>query len=440
MRIARTKLATGLGTATVLALALTACSGSSDGAGSDDAAPVDTEEDITLTFAFWGNDDRADKYAQSIDLFEEANPNITVQEQFQSWPDYWTARNTEAAGSSLPDVMQMDLSYLRQYAAAGQLADLSGQIDTNLDVSGFDESLLASGTVDGTQYAIPTSVNTFAMFYNPALVESLGVDLPAEGYTWDDYFAWIEEASAAGADMDPQLYGAGDPTAVFWLFLQNLIQQGIDPFTEDGQLGFTPEDMTAWLDKGQPLRDAGATFPIDQVKQIEPLGGFTVNQSATEISWDNFLAGYVADSGTEDIAMLPIPAGDDGAKMFPKPSMLLAPSANSENPDAAAALISFLVNDPEVGTIFGTSKGVPAVQAQVDAMGVEDGSVDARVVEYEESIADLITETAPLPVEGFGAVEAEYLRLSEELQYGTITVDEFVEQWFASAEQSIPQS
>jgi len=40
-------------------------------------------------------------------------------------------------------------------------------------------------------------------------------------------------------------------------------------------------------------------------------------------------------------------------------------------------------------------------------------------------------------VEGFGALEAEFKRLGEELAYGNITVDECVEQWFSTAESQL---
>lgn len=429
----------GIATAGIAALALSACSGG----GGDTPAPtetLDTEKEITISFAWWGNDDRAAKYEEAVDLFEAEYPNITVQTSFVAWDGYWTARNTEAAGGSLPDVMQMDLSYLRQYGSTEQLLNLDGQVGTALDIDGIDDSLLGSGQLDGSQYGIPTSTNTLALFYNPEILTQLGVEPLADDYTWEDYDEFLAEISAAGATADPVLYGGADYTATFWFFLQWLVQQGIEPFTEDGKINFTAEQMTEWLALTEDLRADGATYPVERAKQLEPLGGFTVNESASEFSWDNFLAGYVADSGTESIEMLPIPTGPDGEKaMFFKPSMLLSASANSENPAAAAALIDFLVNEPEVGRIFGTSKGVPAVAAQRDAMAVEEGSIDAKVVAYEESVADHVTASAPLPVEGFGAIEAEFKRLGEELAYGTITADQFVEQWFAEAEISVPQ-
>ncbi|MBO0609307.1 ABC transporter substrate-binding protein [Myceligenerans salitolerans] len=432
------RTAAGVAVVSAAALALTACSGGT-GESAGFADELDPEEEITLSLAWWGDDDRANKYEEAVALFEEQNPNIQVDTNWIAFDDYWPARNTEAASGSLPDVLQMDLSYLRQYGATGQLADLSEAFDTNLDVSGFDEQLLAAGAIDGAQYGIPTSTNTLALFYNADVLDQVGVEPPAEGYTWDDYAAFVEEVHEAGSGEDPAIFGSGDYTTTFWFFCQWLIQQGTEPFTDEGELGFTEEQMAEFLELGADARETGVFFPIEKTKQLEPLGAFTVSEAASEMSWDNFLAGYVAET-EQDIRMLPMPSGDNGPQMFWKPSMLLSASANTEHPAAAAALIDFLVNAPEVGTIFGTSKGNPAVAAQRDAMEVEPGSVDEQVVAFEEDVAELVTEPAPIPVEGFGAIEAEYKRLGEELQYGNVTVDEFVTQWFAFAESNVGQS
>jgi multiple sugar transport system substrate-binding protein len=64
--------------------------------------------------------------------------------------------------------------------------------------------------------------------------------------------------------------------------------------------------------------------------------------------------------------------------------------------------------------------------------------VDAKVVEYEESVQELVTEPAPLPVEGFGTIEAKWKSLGEDLGYGAVTPEEFAEQCFAEAELAVP--
>src|SRR5699024_10897043 len=135
------RLLSFVATATAAALALTACSGGSSNAGGEPGSggTVDPDDQITLTThwcgnderaglmsltRYWGgNDDRAGRYKQPIELFEEEYPNIDVQSNFASWDDYWPARATDAAGSSLPDVFQMDLAYLTQYGGRDQLLD-----------------------------------------------------------------------------------------------------------------------------------------------------------------------------------------------------------------------------------------------------------------------------------------------------------------------------
>lgn len=135
--------------------------------------------------------------------------------------------------------------------------------------------------------------------------------------------------------------------------------------------------------------------------------------------------------------MQPIPSGPNGPAMFFRPSMHLAAGANTEHPEAAAALIDFLLTDPRVGEIFGTSKGVPADAAQRDAVSLEEGSIDAIVMAYEESVADIATAVAPIPVKGFGSIEETWRQLGEELNYGYITPQEFAENWWAEAELAI---
>jgi multiple sugar transport system substrate-binding protein len=425
-----------VGLAATAALALAACSGGDAETPAEGAATADPNADVTLNFTWWGNDDRAARYEQALDLFTEEHPNITVQTSFQDFPNYWTARSTEAAGRALPDVMQFDLSYLREYTENGHLLDLTDYLGDAIDTAQIDEALLASGELDGTQVGIPTSTNTLALFYHPALLEQAGVEAPSEDYTWEEYNEFIAAVSDAGASTaeGQPIFGGADYTNTFWFFLQWLVQKGVTPFTDEGEFGFDEQDMKDFLALSEDLRADKAVYPVDRATQLLPLGGFTVNESASEISWDNFLAGYTADSADQTIEMLPVPTGDDGEKaMFFKPSMLLSAGANTEHPAEAAMLIDFLINDPEVGAIFGTSKGVPATQAQRDAMTLEEGSVDARVTAYEEAVADHVTEPVPVPVKGFGAIEAEYKRLAEELAYGTITPDEFVEGWFSEA-------
>jgi len=427
-----------IGVAAVAALVLSACGGG--GSAPKSATGALETGPVTINFTWWGNVDRADRYKQALALFKKKYPNITVRTSFVDFPTYWTARATEAAGRALPDVMQNDMAYLREYTANGHLLDLSPYIGKTINLSGFDQSLVKAGNIDGKQIAIPTSTNTLALFYNPDLLKKTGVAPPADNYTWADYATFLAKVSDTGtkAASGQKVFGGIDYATTFWFFLQWVVQEGKTPFNADGTFGFNEKDMTAFLNLTANLRKGKQDYPIARTTQLLPKGGFTVNESTSEITWDNFLAGYVADSGTENIAMMPVPSGSDGKKdMFFKPSMLLSAGANTKHPAAAATLINFLLTDPEVGAIFGTSKGVPADKAQRAAMKLKPDSVDATVTAYEKAVTDKVTKPVPLPVKGFGSIESDYKRLGEDLSYGRITVDAFVKEWFANAAQAM---
>ena len=122
------------------ALVLTGCSGG--GSSEEAAATYDPDEKVTLNLAFWGNDVRAALYDEAIAAFNEEYPNITVNSSFLGFPEFWEKRQTEAAGGGLPDVMQFDYSYLRQYSENGLLLDLEPYLGNIIDTEPLSENIL----------------------------------------------------------------------------------------------------------------------------------------------------------------------------------------------------------------------------------------------------------------------------------------------------------
>jgi multiple sugar transport system substrate-binding protein len=419
----------GLAIAVAGSLALTACG--SDG-GSGDGG------NVTLKFTWWGGDERASRYEQAIDLFEEQNPGIKVQTSFAAFPDYWTQRSTDATSGELPDVFQMDASRLLEYAGSGLLLGFDDYAGNQLDTSQIDAELLSSGEANGELVAIPTGTNTLTLMYNPDLIEELGLEIPDWDYTWDEYFAFLSEVSAAGADHSPRVYGANDPTMVWWLFMQHLVQQGVEPFNETGELNFTEDDMREFIDSAASLRSPdNQIFPAERVEQLDPLGGFTNGEAVMEFHWDNFIHNYSHDLDSDNVQLMPMPSGADGQKhMFFKPTMQLSMGANTKHPEEAALLVDFLINSPEAGAIIGTDLGVPASAERLDALEIEPGSLDERVIEYQQQARDegYMTATVPFQPEGFGAVETEYVEvLAKEFDFRQIDTDAFVQRWFSEA-------
>ena len=404
-------------TATLLA----GCAG-----GGGDAGPAETadpNEKVTLDFAFWGNDVRADLYTQVIDAFEEEHPNITVNESFLGFPEFWEKRQTEAAGGGLPDVMQFDYSYLRQYAENGLLLDLTPYLGETIQTDPIDEKVLDIGKVADGQFAVPISTNAWGLYTNPKLLETVGVEQFAGG-SWEDYTDWMAQVSEAGGGT---VFGGTDYTGRIQNFEIQLRAHDKFLFSEEGELGFTEDDLKAFWEDGDAVRASGGVVGSQKLEEIYPLSAFDSAITASELTWDNFGGGYLGNlgEGYTELGLIAPPVTVEGAKdLYQKPSMLHAASAKTDHPAEAAMLIDFLINDPISGEVFGTNRGLPASETALSGATLE--GLDAQIEEYEASIADRLGDAPPVPVIGYGSIEEEFRLIGQELGHGTISVDDAV--------------
>ena len=404
-------------------------------AGAAPATTADPDEEVTLNFAWWGDASRAERYEAAIDLFEEQNPNITIQTSFAGFGDYWTARNTEAASRTLPDVFQMDLAYLAEYGGFGHVVPLDDYLGDAIQTDAIDPSLVEAGAVDDEIFGLASSSSTLATLYNGPLLEQLGIEVPDGQVTWDEYDEFLAEVAAAGASLDPTVYGSLDYTQYFWLFQIWLGQQGLT-FIDGDELGFEQSDLADWWARSATIQESGAVLPPERQAQLEGVDALGVAEIASDISWANFLPRFTEGPASPELSLAMPPYDDaDNTGMFLKPGLMLSIATNSEHPDQAAAFIDFLVNDPEVGAIFGMSRGVPSSSTAAD--GIDASELDEKILAYQEEVSDKLDGAAPPAVNGLGTLEQTFVAISQDVAYGAATPDEAAERWFTEAENAL---
>lgn len=408
----------------MVALLAVAC-GSGDGGGGDEtqAGPA------TLRFSWWGNAERAELMQKAIDLFQSKNPDIKVTPSFQEFEAYWQKMATETAGGNAPDVLQMDFAYIREYSDRNALYDLKKQDGKNLELGDLLPGLKGAGEIDGKLYGVPTGGNTWGYMYDPAMFAQAGVEEPAEGWTWDDYRDTMKAiAEKTGVP------GGGNYVGSYYNLELQLRQEGGLLYTEDGALGFDKARLKEFFEEGKALADGKVALPIEKGVQIKPSHALEQKLVAGDLGWDNFMSRYA--KGNPNLKLGPVPTDKAGTSgQYLKPSMLLSVSQKTEHPAAAAKLVSFMVNDPEVGKIFGANRGLPPTNAQRQAAQLE-GPL-AAVAAYEDALKDKFGKTPPAPPKGAGTLEQAFIRITEELQYGRISVDEAVDQFFTEAEETL---
>lgn len=407
---------------------LTGCAGQSDAGGEEGG-------DVTLNFAWWGDASRAERYEAAIAEYEQRNPNVTIRTGYAGFGDYWTARNTEAASRSLPDVFQMDLAYLAEYGSFGHVAELDDYLGEEITVDTIDPTLLEAGVIDGSTYGVASSSSAQSLIVNEPLLAELGVALPEAPYDWDEFDAFLAEIGEAGAGRSPVVAGAIDYTQSFWTFQVWLNQQGLS-FIEDGELGFDEDDLAEWWGRSANLHESGAAMAPDRLAQLEGVDPLGAGETVVDTNWDNFLPRFSEGPAAPELTLLDLPVGDSGdTGLFLKPGLQLSIGANSEHPEEAARFIDFLINDPDVGGIFGMSRGVPTSSEAIT--GIEATPLDERILAYEDSIAEKLDGTVPESVRGFGTLEQTFVAIAGDVGFGVATVDEAVERWFGEAQNAL---
>jgi multiple sugar transport system substrate-binding protein len=423
------RIAAAVAAASAAALVLAGCSGGGGAKPADATFDKDTKAEIS--FSWWGNDDRAARFEKAIALFNKEYPNVKVVRNFNAWGDYWTARNTEAAGHALPDVVMMDAGYLGEYASKGLLLDLKPYRDNLLPLKGVDDNVLGAGTVDGKLESVPLGTNAWSMMYNKDLLDKLGIAYPTDDMTWDELNRFIEKVDAAGASSDPRIYGAEDYTGGFPNFIYHLMQKGNKVFTKSGKPAFTEKDVISYLDSAKSLRENGEFYPIKRSVALSPSGGFLAGETAVWFNFSTTVLQAMTDIGTENIGMVqpPLEKGEKKHVLAPKPSMLLSVAKNSKEPEAATTLVNYLTTSPDVAKIFGTSLGTPPTKEGRDA--VDQTPADTVNLDYLDSVKKELTASYPILPSGYGTIEAKWGDLHQELQYGQLTEKQFAQELFS---------
>lgn len=413
--------------ALVAALAATTVASCSDSEGGSDK--------IELRYSWWGPAERAEIMNKAIARFEQQNANIKIKGNYSDYEPYWEKLATETAGGGAPDVLQMDYTYLADYATKGALLDLTPQIGKNIQVDKFLPGLKDVGIIDGKRYGVSISGNTFGLIIDPAAFEKAGVTVP-ESWTWKEYRdAAAKVGKAVKAD---KMWGATDYTQILGIWETQLRQQGKELISADGKMTASKDDLKAFWSQGAEMRAAGAIVPQSKVAQVAPKSAMGADFVASSFGVDTFLTRYASETQRK-LAIAPMPTDTGELGLVQRPGMLLCASAKTKQQDAATKLINFMINDPEVGKMFGGNRGLPASTIQREAAEPTLSEQDRAVLDYETAIADRL-KPAPLPAAGVGGVDSAFLRIGEELNFGKITLDEAVDKFFAEAEQALSAS
>lgn len=386
--------------------------------------PVDYK-DVDFSVCWWGNDSRHTPTIALVEEFEKDYKNLSVNVEYTSWGDYWTKLSTQATGGELPDIIQMDYSYIKSYAESGLLLPLDDYIASGaLDLSNVAEETVSAGKIDGQMYAIVTGSNAPMMIYDPAMLKDAGVTI-SQAPTLDEFIEVCKKmydatgAIHGGLQFDYWTRMMGYP----WYF------------TEEGtEVVFDADTLVSFWEMYAEGVEYGYFPGPDSIIEdaVVSLGNGSIWGYCL---YTNSLESNEKNTG-KDLAMLALPSTDVNiAPTFMKPNMMWAVTSNCENPELAIEFLNYFVNNSTTYDITGMDRGVP-ISTEMREHMISKGLTDAQqeVMEFmsflEDGHVSAIYSPEPSAASEAKAVLTEY---TERVQYGTLTKDGFA----AAAEEVI---
>ncbi|MGE5674213.1 MAG: ABC transporter substrate-binding protein, partial [Mycobacterium leprae] len=317
--------------------------------------------------------------------------------------------------------IQMDYSYLNEYAGRNALLDLTPYSGQQLDLGHMDKNLVNAGKVGDKLYAISLGGNVQALQLNKSMLDQAGLPVPPMDWTWADFEHY---GQVIKVKLGPGMWFSTDASNNMVVFEYWLRQRGLPGMWNGTNFAFTEKDLAEWWTYWDKLRKQGF---VPNGEQSASYSGDIANSMwvkgkvATQF-------GYAAEFEKwativkDDVVMVPYPRGGQADGHYVKPSMYWSVYGKTKHPQEALAFINWFINDPEAAKILGTTRGVPVTTTALDAVK------DAGLTKYDMAVNDMTTKimafAGPTPTpapKGSTDIGKLFTQLSQEQAFGRTT-------------------
>lgn len=175
-------------------------------------------EGETVTINFWHHYSAQSAENETlmnvlIPAFEAENPGIKVNAVSHEWAELHDKVLVSANSNALPDVARCDIAWLPEFQQMGILVALDEEMPDFDEVSGqLLDSAMSTAQIGGHYYGLALNTNSKIVFYNTAMLEAAGIEVPA---TMDE---WVEAVKALSGENEngQQVWGWNEPALAGW--------------------------------------------------------------------------------------------------------------------------------------------------------------------------------------------------------------------------------
>ena len=304
-------IATVLGSAVAISLALAGCS--SNGGEEGPTPEPFPSGPVSISLSAWSLSSTPE-FKTLADGFNKLHPNVTVELKEYDPAEYDTLITADLAAQNAPDIItQKNFKQFYTYVDGGALLP----VDDVVAKLPATTSGAAAYTIDGSAYGVPYRQDSWVLYYNKDLFAKAGVDLPDGTWTWADYVTAAKDLTDGLKKADPATTAKGTYQHSWQSTVQGLaLAQTAGADLESGDYGYLKPAYERALD----LQDAGAQETLGTVttNKLRYQDAFGKQNAAMMVMGTWYVATYLSDqkAGKADAfewGIAPAPQSDSSA-------------------------------------------------------------------------------------------------------------------------------
>ncbi len=219
--------------------------------------------------------------------FKQTYPNIEVEAQNLDYNQMLDKLRTAALGKAAPAVARMPILWGVEFAAKGQLSEITLD-EFNFTDEEFLPGALKSVTWQGKRYGVPTNNETMALIWNRAIFAEAGLDPENPPATWADVVEYSriikEKTGKAGYGLVARVNAGNTPfrfMPVMWAYGGGALDEA-EP---------NPTYQEIYVDKEGSQAALQTYYDMYVRDKSVPVGALTNTQTENR---DPFVAGQLA--------------------------------------------------------------------------------------------------------------------------------------------------
>ena len=336
----------------VLLLPLAAC-GKKEESPASTPTPEAGEEQVTISFAVF--DWEQASYEDTVQAFEDANPNVQVRLVSINklleldlldgdWPDDAWQRLASRA-----DVINLNAD--RDAVEQGLIRDLSAliQADPNFQQDDFYPGALRSSQWDGGTWSLPTELLFDLILYDKDAFDEAGIAYPEPGWTWDDFLAKAKALTVRDGDRITQ-WGFVQPWSNHLPFIEGRVGALIDETSEPPEPRFDQSEVIEAV-RGYAdlyLKEEVVPYfePPDEDQGLFEFEGQALVENGQAAMWREFSSNWAFRrvQGNRGVAPYPVnaPGSQSALGTTPMQTEGVCMSAGTAHPEVAWRWMDFV--------------------------------------------------------------------------------------------------